>query len=135
MFIPSGEEDNDGRSTSSTPSHVHINSGVNHISGSNRIDQHEALNLEVKSGAGHNNHNSTNNGSANNNNNNIASINRELLESAREMAARKMLLNSELSAPPAKRFLSDDERFLLNSGLPSAHLSLAGRGKSIAVLL
>lgn len=81
----------------------------------------------MKPGAGHNNnHNSTNNGS--NNNNNVASINRELIETAREMAARKLLLNAELAAPPAKRFLSEDERFLLNAGLPATHMSLSGRG-------
>lgn len=135
-----GEEDNDGRSTSSTPSHVHINSGGNHhVSASNRIvdHQHEALNLEVKSGSatGHNNHNSSNNnGSNNNNNNSVASINRELIETAREMAARKLLLSSELAPPPAKRFLSEDERFLLNSALPTPHMSLSGRGSSLQIL-
>jgi hypothetical protein len=129
----SGEDEDNGNSLSSTPSHHH-----HHHTASALPAQQEALNLEVKTA---NNNNSSSN---NNNNNNIATSNgnsrenrirdRDTIDSTRaamvELASRKFMeemLSS--SAPPAKRFLpSDDERFLLNGGFPSAHIKISSRG-------
>lgn len=109
--------------------------------------QAEALNLEVKGSSSNNNNNSTTN---NNNPNSSSTTNggsrdltarhlreRELIETQTRAAlealqARKMM-EDVMSAyvPPAKRFLSEEERYLLGGGYNSAHIKLSSRvGKS-----
>ena len=111
----SGEEDN-GNSLSSTPSHHNVSAAL--------PAQQEALNLEVKA--------ANNNNNINTSNGNSRVRDRDVLETraAVELASRK-LMEEALSAPPAKRFLpSDDERYLLTGGFPSAHIKISSRGQS-----
>lgn len=112
----SGEEDN-GNSMSSTPSHHNANA---------LPAQQEALNLEVKA--------ANNNNNINTSNGNSRVRDRDVLDSstrvAMELASRK-LMEEALSAPPTKRFMaSDDERYLLAGGFPSAHIKISSRGQS-----
>ena len=117
--MSSGEEDN--ASLSSTPSHHH------HHHLPSIPAQQEALNLEVK-GMSHSN---TTNGGGGRSERHRDRHERDILEqtnrAAVEMATRK-LMEDALGGPPAKRFLSDEERFLLGAGYPTAHIKISNRG-------
>lgn len=101
---------------SSTPTH-HLLPGL--------PAQQEALNLEVKS-----------------NNGREASSLREAREAmsmeasaraAMEAVASRMLKEESLNMPAAKRFMSETElaeRYILNAGIPSAHIKISSRGTS-----
>lgn len=121
----SGEEDN-GNSLSSTPSH-HNNAG------SIIPAQQEALNLEVK--ANNNNNNNTNTSNSNGNSRDSRMRDRDLLDSSTRAAvesalASRKFMEEALSGPPAKRFMpSDDDRFLLTSAYPTAHIKISSRGQ------
>lgn len=106
----SGEEDNASMSSTINPL-LSLSS------------QSEALNLEVKP----NTNNNTSSNLINNltNNNNRDSLNHHD-NSGMDLSARAL----EMGVPGAKRYLSDGERFLLNAGVPSAHIKLTSRGKS-----
>lgn len=121
--MSSGDEDN--ASLSSTPSH-HMQS---------LPAQNEALNLEVKAQA----MSQTNGGSRSDRHRDRLERerDRELLESNRsvELATRKLMEEALSGGPPAKRFLSDEERFLLGAGYPTAHIKISSRGKCITCIV
>lgn len=117
----SGEEDN-GNSMSSTPSHP-----VSALPA-----QQEALNLEVKA-ANNNNNINTSNGNSRESRLRDRDVIDSSARAAVELASRKFM-EEALSAPPAKRFLpSDDERYLLTGGFPSAHIKISSRGQCVHV--
>jgi hypothetical protein len=118
--MSSGEEDN--ASLSSTPSH-HMQS---------LPAQNEALNLEVKAQSlSHSNANGGSMRSDRHRDRLERERERDLLESSRsvELATRKLMEEALSGGPPAKRFMSDEERFLLGAGYPTAHIKISSRGK------
>lgn len=86
--------------------------------------QSEALNLEVKAGSIRDPSIGTNNG--NNRDTGLSSV--DVSRVAMEAASRKMMEDA-LGVPSAKRFLAEEERYLLGTGLPSAHIKISSRGR------
>jgi len=113
--MSSGEEDN--ASLSSTPSHHHHMQSL--------PAQQEALNLEVKAAAAAAQSMNSTNGTRS------SARHRDILDTNRaavELATRKLMADALSGGPPAKRFLSDEERFLLGAGYPTAHIKISSRG-------
>ncbi|RWS16633.1 protein dead ringer-like protein, partial [Dinothrombium tinctorium] len=108
-----------GHSSQGVSSGEEDNASVNSSTNTPFPTQEQALNLEVKSS-------SNNNGSGRD----TAHIMREAAElSARvamEAASRKMHEDS-LGVPPSKRIMSDEMGYLINAGLPNAHIKIASR--------
>lgn len=107
-----GDEDNG--SMSSTPTH--------HLSLPLVPAQQEALNLEVKS-------NNTN-GREPTLRERADALSMEAMARAavEALASRKMMEEALGVGPAAKRFLSEEERYILNAEMPSAHIKIASRG-------
>lgn len=130
--VSSGEEDN-GSMSSSTPTHLHLHSPP--------AQQEAPLNLEVKgSGGGLGGLGGLGNGGGAPVS--LRGAERDVLEAsaraAMEVTSRKMM-EEALGMAPSKRhassFLSDSdlaERYILNAGLPSAHIKISSRGSSRA---
>ena len=122
--VSSGEEDNG--SISSTPSRHNVLSTP---------AQQEALNLDVKGATG--------NGassSSNHKNNRSADGVRDLLDHSTRAAIAEALashkfMGDALSAPPAKRFLSEEDKFILNAGFPSASIKINSTSKLQLIII
>lgn len=119
--VSSGEEDNG--SISSTPSRQCPNVLTTPA-------QQEALNLDVKGATG-NGASSSNHKSSNRSGDGV----RDLLDhntsrAIAEAFASHKLMGDALSAPPAKRFLSEEDKFLLSAGFPSASIKINSTSKS-----
>ena len=104
----SGEEDNTSMSSTINPL-LSLSS------------QSEALNLEVKPNTNNTSSNLINN-LTNNNNRDSSNLHDS---SGIDLSSRSL----DLGIPGAKRYLSEGERFLLNAGVPSAHIKISSRGE------